>query len=200
MKSIKIASALLLALSLLSVRVQADELKLNAGDAAPEFKAVSTDGKEVGLESFKNAEVLVVVFTCNNCPVAVAYEDRINELAKKYKDQKVEILALNNSKFEDVAAMKERAEKKDFKFTYAYEGDGKTAREFGAKVTPHVFIFDKDRKLVYQGAFDNNQKEPTEHFTADAVEATLAGKTVEVSSRKAFGCSIKLREETSAAK
>lgn len=200
MKNLKIAAALLLSMSMFSLQAHADELKLNAGDRAPEIKAVSTDKKDISLDSFKDAEVLVVVFTCNKCPVAVAYEDRINDLAKKYKDKKVELVAVNNSQFEDLAAMKERAAEKDFKFTYVYEGEGKTARDFGAKVTPHVFIFDKERKLVYQGAFDNNQKEPTEHFAADAVEATLAGKKVEVSHRKAFGCSIKLKEQSSAAK
>jgi peroxiredoxin len=194
MRSFRLTFGLLTAVFFLTSQAQADELKLKAGDPAPEFKAESTEGKKVTLDSFKDARVLVVVFTCNQCPVAVAYEDRINDLAKKYKVKNVEVVAINNSQFENVDAMKKRAEAKDFKFTYTYEGEGDSAREFGAKVTPHVFIFDKDRKLVYQGAFDNKQKDPTEHFVVDAVEATLGGKKVDVDNRKAFGCSIKLRE------
>ncbi len=197
----KLSSAAMIALAAFALvcgQLRADDsLKLKAGDNAPDFKATATDGKEVSLETVKDAEVVVLVFTCNQCPVAVAYEDRINDLAKKYKDQKVELIAINNSKNENVEQMKERAEKKGFKFTYAYEGDGESARDYGAKVTPHVFVLDKERKLVYQGALDNNQKNPTEHFVADVLDSTLKGDTIEVNHRKAFGCTIKFREAVS---
>jgi len=162
------------------------DLVVKTGDAAPDFTATTTTGEEITLDSFKDADVVVLTFTCNSCPVAIAYEDRFNEFVENYKDKKVVFVAINNHKSEDLAAMKQRAEEKGFGFVYAYEPTGESARAYGAKVTPHCFVLDKDRNVVYQGAFA--------HYVADAVDALLAGKTVEVSTTKAFGCGIKFRD------
>ncbi|HMP79813.1 MAG TPA: thioredoxin family protein [Pirellulaceae bacterium] len=176
-----------------STMAVADDLTLKSGDAAPDFKATATCGTEVSLENFKDAQAVVVIFNCNTCPVAIAYEDRINEFAKSYADKGVAVVVINNHRSEDLDAMKQRAEEKGFTFPYVYEGSGDSARAYGAKVTPHCFVLCQDRKIAYQGAFDNDQRNPTEHYVADAVNALLEGKTVNVTYKPAFGCSIKFR-------
>ncbi|HMO14077.1 MAG TPA: thioredoxin family protein [Pirellulaceae bacterium] len=170
-----------------------DDLKLKAGDAAPDFKATATCGTEISLANFKEADVVVVVFNCNTCPVAIAYEDRINEFAKNYKDRNVAVVTINNHRSETVDDMKKRAEDKGFVFPYAYEGSGDSARAYGAKVTPHIFVLNSERKIAYQGAFDDSQKNPQEHYVVDAVESLLSKKEVKVTYKPAFGCSIKFK-------
>lgn len=184
----------LIAVLALAVQVRADDTKLKSGDAAPDFTATCLEGTEVNLDTFKDAEVIVVVFTCNSCPVAQAYEPRLIELADKYKDKKVAVVAINNHGGEDIDAMKERAKEKGINYAYVYDGSGASAKAYGAEVTPHCFVIDKDRKLVYQGGFDDNAKEPTKHYVVDAVEATLTGKEILVSTTKAVGCSIKIKK------
>lgn len=161
------------------------------GDSAPEFKAAGVDGKTYTLGSFKEAKATVVVFTCNICPVAVAYEDRFIEFAKKYDAKGVKFIAINVNTSEDLSAMKQRAEEKGFNFPYAYDETGDSARAFGARVTPHLFVVDAKGKIVYQGAFDDSMNKPTKPYLANAVEAVLAGKTPEVTNTKAVGCGIR---------
>lgn len=166
--------------------------ELAPGEKAPEYKGlVGVDGKEYSLADAKDAKAVVVCFTCNICPVSVAYEDRFVEFAKKYKGKGVQFIAINcNTKTEDLAAMKTRAEDKGFNFPYVFDASGKTATEYGARVTPHIFVLDGKKTVQYVGAFDNDRKEPTKHHVADAVDAILAGKTVSVEGTKAFGCGI----------
>ena len=175
-------------------RAVADEIEV--GKAAPDFKAVGVDGKEYSLTSTKGAKVTVLCFTGNGCPVAVAYEDRFIEFAKKFSDKSVKFIALNNNNAtEDLKKMKQRAEEKGFNFPYAFDATGDSARAYGARVTPHLFILDQNGRVAYRGAFDDNQngKAVKKHYVADAVTALLAGKTPETTSSKAFGCSIKLK-------
>jgi peroxiredoxin len=171
----------------------ANDLKI--GDAAPAFVATGVDGKEYSLEQIsKDSEVVVVAFTCNQCPVAVAYEDRFIEFNETYKDKKVTFIAINcNSRTENLDAMKQRAEEKGFNFIYAFDESGKTATNYGAKVTPELFVI-KDGKLAYHGSFDDKQKEPTKNYISTAVDSLLNGKTPEVSETKAFGCGIKSKK------
>lgn len=162
------------------------------GKPGPDFNITGTDGKDYTLDSFKDSDVVVVSFTCNLCPVAVAYEDRFIEFTNKYKDKKVTFVAINcNAKSEGLADMQKRAEEKGFNFVYAFDESGKVATEYGARVTPHLFVLDKDRNVAYRGSFDDSMEKPTKPFVATAVDALLAGKTVEVSTTKAFGCGIK---------
>ena len=171
--------------------MRADELKV--GDKAPAFKAESTDGKALTLDDFKDDKVLVVCFTCNDCPIAVAYEDRFIEFTKQYQDKDVKFVALNVNVTEDLEAMKTRAEKKKFNFPYAYDGSGKSAEAYGAKVTPHLFVLGPDRHVAYIGSFDDEMAtdKVTKRFVPAAVDALLAGKQPEVTANKAFGCTIK---------
>lgn len=171
--------------------LRADELKV--GDKAPGFKAESTDGQVLALDDFKDAKVLVVCFTCNECPVAVAYEDRFIEFNKQYQDKDVKFVAINVNVTEDLQAMKARAEEKKFNFPYAYDGSGKSAEAYGAKVTPHLFVLGPDRHVAYIGSFDDEMAadKVTKHFVPAAVDALLAGKQPEATANKAFGCTIK---------
>ncbi len=165
---------------------------LKTGDKAPAFKATAIDGQEVTLKDFSDADVVVVVFTCNSCPVAVAYEERFIEFVEKYKDKNVQFVAINNHRGEDVEAMAKYAKEKGFNFAYAYDGSGESARAYGATVTPHMFVLDSELKVAYQGAFDDTYRsEPTENYVIDAVDALLSGESVPVSYKKAFGCGIK---------
>lgn len=166
-------------------------LAVDVGAKAPDFTAKGVDGKEYSLDSFKDAKAVVVCFTCNACPVAVAYEDRFIDFAKKYEEKGVKFVALNVNTSEDLDAMKERAEEKGFNFTYAYDASGDAARAYGAQVTPHLFVLDQDRKVVYIGSFDDKQNNPSKSFVEAAVDASLKGEKPEVTSNRAFGCGIR---------
>ena len=168
--------------------------EIEIGAKAPDFKVKGIDDKEYTLESMKDSDVVVLAFTCNSCPVAVAYEDRFIEFAKKYKDKKVTFVAINcNNKTEDLEAMKERAEEKGFNFIYAFDETGKSAKDYGARVTPHLFVV-KDGKVQYRGAFDNDMRKPSEHYVSTAVNSLLKGETPEKTSTRAVGCGIKMKK------
>jgi peroxiredoxin len=181
-----------LALSVLALCAPAFAAELEIGAKAPDFKSLpGVDGKTYSLADMKDAKVVVVCFTCNECPVAIAYEDRFAEFTKKYKDKGVKFIAINaRRKSEDLAKMKIRAEEKGFNFPYVAEESGTLAGQYGARVTPHIFVLDQNRAVAYVGAFDDKQVSPTEHYVANAVDALLAGKKVEVTNTKAVGCSI----------
>ncbi|MEQ8787713.1 MAG: thioredoxin family protein [Pirellulaceae bacterium] len=186
---LKTAFSFVAVLALVSTAVAADKLAI--GDKAPDFSATTTAGKEIALGDYKDAKVVVVNFTCNICPVAVAYEDRFIEFAKEYQDKGVAFVAINVNTTEDLEAMKQRAEEKGFNFPYAYDASGDSCRAYGAQVTPHLFVLDKDRTLAYVGAFDDSMKKPTKTYVKDAVDALLSGKKVDVTTTKAVGCGIR---------
>ena len=170
--------------------------EVKIGDAAPDFKdIIGIDDKPHSLSDYKDAKVIVVVFTCNHCPVAVAYEDRLVKFQADYKDKGVQLIAINvnNLPADRLDKMKERAAAKGFNFPYLYDSSQKVGRDFGAKVTPHIFVLDGQRKIAYMGAFDNSQNESKveKHYLRDAVDALLAGKTPPEPVTKQFGCGIK---------
>ena len=189
MKTIRFAAAALM-VGLLATVATAFE----GDDVAPDFKATTPDGKEVSLDTVKAAEVVVVVFTCNQCPVAVAYEDRFIDFNKKYKDKNVAFVAINNSTAEDVEAMKQRIEEKGLNYVYAYDGSGESAKSYGAKSTPTCYVLDKNRKVVYHGAFDDVWNgEPEKHYVSSVVDSLLKGEAPQYTETKAVGCAIKLK-------
>ncbi len=189
---------------------------LEIGAKAPDFALPGMDGRTHKLSEYDQAKILVVVFTCNHCPTAQAYEDRIAKLAADYKDGGVVLVAIspNDPKavrldelgYTDVsdslADMKIRARDKGFKFHYLYDGDKQEAsRAYGPVATPHVFVFDADRKLRYVGRVDDNERDPNAVKSPDArnaVEALLAGKRVPVEKTRTFGCSIKWSDKRDA--
>ncbi|HIF34471.1 MAG: thioredoxin family protein [Pirellulaceae bacterium] len=183
--------AMTLVLSLASSSIAAG---LKLGDAAPDFSVIGVDGKEHNLKSNSDTKVTVVCFTCNFCPVAAAYEDRFIEFAKQYKKKGVNFIAINVNP-ETLADMKKRADEKGFTFAYCKDETGETARAFGARVTPHLFVINQKRQLSYIGAFDDNMDESKarKRYLADAVDALLSGKKVKTASTRLVGCAIKLR-------
>lgn len=172
----------------------ADEVEIGA--KGPDFKAVGIDGKEYSADSFKGSKATVIVFTCNHCPVAVAYEDRFIDFQKKYADQGVKFIAINVNASEDLADMRQRAEEKGINYVYAYDESGDSARAYGARVTPHLFVLDATGAVAYRGSFDDKQADPTTAYVEDAVQALLAGQKPETQSTRAFGCGIKPRRKS----
>ncbi|HEY3394847.1 MAG TPA: thioredoxin family protein [Lacipirellulaceae bacterium] len=175
-------------------RKKADD-KFSVGDPAPAFEGlVGTDDKQHSLEEFKEAKAVALVFTCNQCPVAKAYEDRLNALQKDYADKDVQVVAINvnNAEAEKLPAMKERAEEKGFEFPYLADPTQKVGRNYGAKVTPHVFLLDAKRNLVFVGPVDDSQDERKvkRKYLREAIDAVLAGKKPEAAEVKPFGCGI----------
>jgi peroxiredoxin len=173
--------------------------QLNIGDKAPDFKLKNIDGQQVGLTDFADAKGFIIVFTCNTCPYAKAYEDRILKLNDKYGPKGVPVIAINpndpgQQPGDSYAAMQQRAREKGFTFPYLVDETQQTARAYGASRTPHVFLLSADRTVVYIGAIDNNFKSDdpgNTRYVEDAVNATLAGQSVEKEMTKAIGCAIK---------
>jgi peroxiredoxin len=192
------ATAALLALAAAPAGAGKFNKKLNIGDAAPSWeKLEATDGKKYSLADFKERDVLVVVFTCNSCVVAEAYEPRLIAFAAECgkPGSKVGFVAINvnTGKADALPAMKERAAKRKFGFTYLYDPSQETARAYGATFTPECFVLDKARKVVYMGAFDDKAPpgEPKLKGVESAVAAALAGKPPEVAETSAAaGCRI----------
>jgi peroxiredoxin len=172
--------------------------KLNIGDPAPAWKDLpGTDGKRHSLADFKDRDVIVVVFTCNSCPIALDYEDRIIAFAKKHAapEEKVALVAINvNTVPEDrLPEMTKRAQKKGFSFPYLYDETQQIARGYGANYTPEFFVLNKERKIVYMGAMDDktNVQEAKENFLEPAVEAALKGQKPPKTETLARGCMIR---------
>ncbi len=190
--------------------LHAEEIKtLEIGATAPAFSLPGVDGKTYTLESFKESKILVIVFMANHCPTAQAYEDRILQLYQEFFPRGVEIvlvssndpraLCLEEIGYSDLGdtfdEMKIRARDKNFPMPYLYDGDRQEmAKAYGPTTTPHVFIFDNQRKLRFCGRIDemeNPYEKATQHDTRNAIIALLDGRPVPVEKTKTFGCSIK---------
>jgi thiol-disulfide isomerase/thioredoxin len=181
---------------------------LAIGAKAPDFDLPGVDGKRYTLASFAKAKVLVLVFTANHCPTAQAYEGRIEKLHADFSPRGVQVvlvspndplaLRLDEQGWSDLgdsfAEMKIRAKDRGWTFPYLYDGETEAmSRQYGPVATPHVFVFDAERRLRYVGRVDDNEN-PAKATTADArnaIEAVLAGRPVPVETTKVFGCSVK---------
>lgn len=175
------------------------------GDEATDFKLKNVDGKMVSLSDFKSAKGFIVVFTCNHCPYAKKYEDRIIALDKKYKSQGYPVIAINPNdpsvQPEDgYAQMIERAKQKGFTFPYLVDEGQKIFPQYGATKTPHVFLLQKEggKNIVkYIGAIDNNYENPndvSEYYVQDAVNALLKNEPVKMTKTVAIGCTVKVKK------
>jgi len=184
--------------------------ELKIGDAAPDFDLVGIDEEKHTLKNYEDADLLMIAFLSNHCPTSQAVEGRIKKLLKDYKGKGLKVVAINPndpaalrpdelgySKYNDsFPEMKLHAKEQSFTFPYLYDGDTqKTALAYGCLATPHVFIFDKERKLRYQGRLDDSRYGDDATVTApdarNAIEALLAGKPVPVEVTKPHGCSTK---------
>ncbi len=173
------------------------------GDVATDFKLENIDGKMVSLSDFKDAKGFIVIFTCNTCPYAVAYEDRVEALNKKYASKGYPVVAImpNNTDVkpgDNMDAMKARAKSKGFTFPYLMDKGQKIYPQYGATKTPHVYVLEKTSKgniVKYIGAIDDNYKDANavnQKYVEDAVDALLAGEEVKEPKTRAIGCSIKV--------
>src|SRR3954470_3649753 len=197
----------------LEAEMPADAHRLKIGDAAPDFSLKGIDGKTYTLADFKDAPVLMVAFLSNHCPYSHAAETRLLPLAKEMKDRGLAVVAINPnnpsavsvgelgySKYNDsYDEMKIYAKEQGFPFPYLYDGDTQaTAKAYGCLCTPHIFLFDRERKLRYVGRVDDSRfADPSTVKSPDgrnAIEALLAGKPVPVDATKPFGCATKWLE------
>jgi peroxiredoxin len=172
--------------------------KLNIGDRAPAWAGLpSTDGKKHALADLKDKAVVVVVFTCNSCPIAVDYEDRLIAFARRHAgpDSPVAVATINVNTIEAdrLPKMTERAKEKGFPFAYLYDESQKIARDYGATYTPEFFVLDKDRRVAYMGAMDdkNRAADVTVRHLEAAVRAVLKGEKPAVAETQARGCLIR---------
>ena len=168
---------------------------VDIGQQAPEWKElIGTDDKQYQMSDWKDAKVLVVVFTCNHCPIARAYEKRLIEYTKEYKDKSVAIVAISVSKIEadQFEKMKEHAKEHGFNFPYLHDDSQDSARNWGATRTPQVFVLDQQRRFAYMGAVDDNMNpsQVTKHYLRNAVDAVLSGKQPEITESRQIGCAI----------
>jgi peroxiredoxin len=190
------------------VCVAAEVPTLAIGSPLPDFKLPGIDGRDYTPADFAKAQLLAVVFTCNHCPTAQNYEERLKQLTAAYQSRGVSFVAINPNHAEAVRLdemgytdlgdtfeeMKERAKHVGYNFPYLDDGPTQNVvKKFGAIATPHVFIFDRERRLRFQGRIDDSERPNLvkHHDTRDAIEALLAGKEPEVKTTKVFGCSIK---------
>ena len=190
---------------------------LEIGDAAPDFDLPGIDDKNHQLAEYSGAKVLMVLFTCNHCPTAQAYEQRINQLYADYSEKGLALVAISpndptavrldelgySDLGDTLADMKVRAKEAGYKYPYLYDGENqKVSLAYGVLATPHVFIFDQQRKLQYKGRIDDSEvKTPTSHDAKNAIDALLAAKEVPVQVTRPFGCSTKwMTKRASAAK
>jgi thiol-disulfide isomerase/thioredoxin len=172
---------------------------LELGSSAPQFENLKgTDGKSYSLESFRDKPELVVVFSCNHCPYVQAYEGRMISIQQDYLAKGVQVVAINSNDDktypeDSYPEMVKRAKSKGFNFVYVRDADQKAVDAYGAVCTPHVFAFDKDRKLRYRGRIDDS-KDPNSVKSPDlrnALDDMIAMRQVKVPDTKPFGCSIK---------
>ena len=176
---------------------------LQLGQPAPDFNLPGVDGKNYSLNSFKDAKLLVVVFSCNHCPYVVGSEERMIAFARDYQPRGVAMIAINSNETEghptdSFEHMRQRATEKNFPFAYVRDDSQDIALKYGALRTPHYYVFDQDRKLRYTGRMDDNPRNPGQektHELRDAVDALLAGRQPAVPMTNPIGCNVKWKGE-----
>ena len=181
---------------------QAQNATLKAGDTAPDFKLKNVDGKEVSFASFPKAKGYIVVFTCNTCPYAIGYEQRIIDLDNKFRPQGYPVIAINPNDPEASTAdtfdkMQELAKSKKYPFPYLFDAGQKVTDQYGAKRTPHLFIVSKTAKgnvVEYVGAIDNdpegNNTQKTK-YAEDVIAALKSNQKPAITQTKEIGCTVK---------
>ncbi|QDW22212.1 thioredoxin family protein [Flavobacterium sp. KBS0721] len=181
---------------------QAQTATLKAGQTAPDFKLKNVDGKEVSFASYPKAKGFIVVFTCNTCPYAVAYEKRIIELDKKFKPQGYPVIAINPndpeaSKADAYDKMQQLAKDKKYPFPYLFDQGQVVTDQYGAKYTPHLFIVSKTAKgniVEYVGAIDNDPegtKTEKTKYAEDVIAALKSNQKPAITETKEIGCTVK---------
>lgn len=204
MKKIKIIGLIALVVIMMSfVHNNSPIAGYTIGDRATDFSLKNIDDKMVSLSDYQDAKGFIVIFTCNTCPYAIKYEDRINELDAKYKSKGVPVIAINPNNpsakpGDSFDAMKIRAKEKGFTFPYLLDEGQKIYPQYGATKTPHVYLLEKTgagNVVKYIGAIDDNYQDASkveEKYVENAVNDMLQGEEIEVTNTRAIGCSIKV--------
>lgn len=181
--------------------INANSIVLAIGDPMPHFRLPATDGLTIDSETIKDP-VIVVIFTCNHCPYAQAYEDRMIDLAEDFDEEGAQFILINSNDAtsypeDSFEKMQDRAKERGYPFPYCCDESQAVAKAYGALCTPHCFAFNRKRELKYKGRVDDNWKNPngvTERNLHDAVAALVEGKEPPVHEANAIGCSIKWKE------
>ena len=179
-------------------------LALGAKLPAATTKMKNVDGKMVSIADVKGKAGTLVIFTCNHCPFAKAWEERIVELGNGYVKRGLGVILVNandptSHEDDGFTQMQERAKSRGMQIPYVVDETSGVARAFGATVTPEAFLFGADGKLVYHGTIDDNREDPTKvgkHYLRDALDAVMAGKPPAPAETKSLGCGIKFRQQS----
>jgi peroxiredoxin len=170
------------------------------GAEAPQFDLPGVDGQNHSLDSYTDADVLVLVQSCNHCPYVQAWEGRLSEIASDYADRGVRVVAVNSNDAgshpeDSFDEMRKRSREQGFTFEYLYDEPQAVARALDAERTPEVFVYDRDRRLRYHGAIDDNRDETgvSQRYLRDALDALLAGNDPPVAETPPVGCTVKWR-------
>jgi peroxiredoxin len=183
-----------------SLRKRRDDVaNLKPGEKAVPFELTGVDDRRHALEDYADKEAVAVIFTCNHCPYARAWEDRLIGIQSDYAARGVQLVAINANdanKYPDDSfpRMKERSEEQGFNFPYLYDESQEVARAYGAERTPEIFLFDKGGSLRYHGTVDDNYEDPAAvnaHYLREALEAVLAGREPSTTETTPVGCTIK---------
>ena len=173
-------------------------MTVGLGTEAPQFDLPGVDGHNHSLDSYGDAEALVLVQSCNHCPYVQAWEDRLSAIARDYADRGVRVVAVNsndaaNYPEDSFEEMQKRASARGFTFDYLFDEPQAIARELGAERTPEVFLFDRDRRLAYHGAIDDSRDEDavSQQYLRDALDAVLSSEEPAVRETPAVGCTVK---------
>jgi peroxiredoxin len=173
-------------------------MSLALDEPAPSFTLPGVDGRQHSLDDYADSEILVLIQSCNHCPYVISWEGRMIEIQRDYADRGVRIVAVNSNdasyKREDsFDEMRKRAQGRGFNFDYLHDEDQSLARALGSERTPEVFVFDRDRRLVYHGAIDDNRDDRavTTHYLRDALDAVLRGDEPPVAETAPVGCTVK---------
>ena len=172
---------------------------LSIGSKLPDFNLPAVDGNNYSPKSFKDSKALIVIFSCNHCPYVKAYQGRIKAIQNDYKSKGVSVVAINsndevNYPDDSFENMKIRTTEEKFNFPYLRDEDQAVAQAFDATHTPEIFVFDKDRKLIYHGKIDDNWQEPEKvvnHYLRNALDEYLEGNEISVPETFSIGCTIK---------
>ncbi len=169
-------------------------------ESPPAFDLPGVDGRNHTLDEYADATILVLVQSCNHCPYVLAWEGRIDALAREYAARGVRFAAVNSNDAESYPAdsfdaMVEHAREAGYSFDYLYDESQEVARALGSERTPEAFVFDADRRLVYHGAVDDSREEEdvTTHYLRDALDAVLAGEPPAIANTAPVGCTVKWR-------
>lgn len=203
MKTIKLTALAVFAIMISAFTLSDSASGYKVGDIATDFNLKNVDGQMVSLKDYKDAKGFIVIFTCNHCPYAIAYEDRIIALDKKFKSQGYPVIAINpnnpaKQKDDSFDLMQVRAKEKGFTFPYLFDDGQKIFPQYGATKTPHVYVLQKTAKgnqVKYIGAIDDNYDDETavkSKYVEAAVTALIKGEPVKLTETKAIGCSIKV--------